>query len=44
MSAILIGGRGVGLATKIYADTARVVDFTPMTELHMRFRGVGVRT
>ena len=29
------------MATKIYADTARVVGFTPMTELHMRFRGGG---
>ena len=32
------------MATKIYADTARVAGFAPMTELHMRFRGVGVRT
>ena len=29
------------MATKIYAHTARVVGFTPMTELHMRFRGGG---
>jgi hypothetical protein len=31
------------LATKIHAHTARVVGFTPMTELHMKFRGMGVR-
>jgi hypothetical protein len=31
------------LATKIYAHTARVVGFTAMTEVHMKFRGMGVR-
>jgi hypothetical protein len=30
------------LATKIYAHTACVVGFTPMTERHMKFRGAGV--
>lgn len=28
----------------VYAHTAGVVGFTPMTELHMKFRGMGVRT
>jgi hypothetical protein len=32
------------LATKIYAHAARVVGFTPMAELHMKFCEVGVRT
>jgi ABC-type transport system substrate-binding protein len=28
---------------KVYAHGARVLRFTPLTELHMDFRGVGVR-
>ena len=28
---------------KIYAHAARVLKFTPLTELHMDFRGVGIR-
>jgi hypothetical protein len=28
---------------KVYAHAARVVGFVPLTELHMDFRGVGVK-
>jgi hypothetical protein len=28
---------------KIYAHAARVLKFVPLTELHMDFRGVGIR-